>query len=73
MDTRHANNITRRLSRREAAQYLGLSPNTLARWAVDGTPGLPYYRIGGRAIYDLEDLDAFRARRRIGPPVEVAQ
>ena len=54
-----------RLSRSEAAQYLGLSPNTLARWAVDGTHALPYYRIGNRALYEKSDLDALLSRHRV--------
>ena len=50
------------LTRREAAQYLGLAPATLARWASEGAPSLRYYRLGtngGRVVYDLRDLDAF--------------
>jgi excisionase family DNA binding protein len=68
MSTKHADNIPSRLSRAEAAKYLGLSPNTLARWAVDGTHRLPYYRIGNRTMYDTPDLDALLARSRITFP-----
>ena len=65
MATKYADNIQRRLSRREAAAHLGLSPNTLARWAVDGTHQLPYYRLGNRTVYDVADLDALLSRHRI--------
>jgi excisionase family DNA binding protein len=54
-----------RLPRKAAADYLGLSRNTLARWAVEGTYQLPYYRIGNRTVYDVSDLDAFLAKRRV--------
>ena len=57
--------IASRLSRADAAKYLSLSPNTLARWAVDGTYQLPYYRLGNRTVYDVADLDALLARHRV--------
>lgn len=58
----------RRLSRSEAAQYLGLCPGTLARWAVEGRYRLPYYRIGNRTMYDVADLDALLGRHRVTFP-----
>ena len=47
------------LSRKEAAQCLGLSENTLAKWASLGKPNLPFFLIGGRARYDAGDLTRF--------------
>lgn len=46
----------------EAAEYLGLAPQTLARWRVEGQG--PVHRAFGRAIaYAVEDLDAFADSR----------
>ena len=47
-----------RLSRRDAAVYLGRKPQTLAFWAMEGR-GPAAVNIGGRAFYNLADLDAF--------------
>jgi len=58
--------IRRKLSRKEAADYLGVMPNTLNKWACIGHPSIPYYRIGGKAVYDVRDLDAFLECNRIG-------
>ncbi len=52
------------LSRPAAARYLGIAPETLANWASSGRYGLPYIRVGRRALYRRTDLDAFIARRR---------
>ena len=47
-----------RMSRRDAAAYLGISPKTLAQWACSNQ-GPPSKRVGGRAFYYRADLDAF--------------
>lgn len=57
--------IRRKLSRKQAAEYIGVQPDTLNKWASIGHPNIPYYRVGGKAVYDTEDLDAFLARNRI--------
>lgn len=51
------------LRRDEAAQYLGVSVPTLARWASHGT-GPHYYKIGRWARYRVPDLDQFVEQRR---------
>ncbi len=48
-----------RMSRREAAEYLGFRPQTLAVWATKKSHPLPYYRPGGRVMYLKSDLDKF--------------
>ncbi|WP_208951719.1 helix-turn-helix domain-containing protein [Rahnella sp. ChDrAdgB13] len=49
-----------RLTRKEAADYLGLSEQTLANWASTGRVKIPHYKIGGhRVTYLMSDLDAF--------------
>ncbi len=47
-----------RMTRTEAAKYLGLSPKTLAMW-VSQSKGPKFHRVGGRVFYFLHDLDAF--------------
>lgn len=47
------------LTRKEAADMLGLSVQTLANWASRGGPNLPFYKLGGRVVYRHGDLVAF--------------
>ncbi len=47
-----------RLSRTEAAIFLGLSARTLANWQLKGF-GPPSIRVGGRRFYRLADLKSF--------------
>ena len=47
-----------RLSRGDAALYLGLKPKTLSMWQVAGK-GPRAVRVGGRVFYYLADLNAF--------------
>ncbi len=54
-----------RLTRREAAEYLGVSPGTLAVWAATGRYPLPFVRVGSRVYYRRSDLDAFIASRTV--------
>jgi excisionase family DNA binding protein len=56
------------LTRRQAAQYLGLVPRTLAVWASTGRYKLPYVRVGRSVRYRREDLDQFLADRRVTHP-----
>lgn len=42
----------------KAAEYLGLSVNTLNRWRWDGR-GPRYLKLGSAVRYRLSDLDAF--------------
>ena len=43
---------------KEAAEYLGLSPATLAGWRYAQT-GPTYYKTRTRILYSLADLDAW--------------
>jgi len=61
---------TELLTRRQAAEYLGISPVTLARWAIAGR-GPRYSRSGeqrGRVWYAAADLEAWIEARKIAPP-----
>ena len=45
----------------EAARFLGLSGRTLEKHRSYGT-GPAYRKLGGRAVYALEDIEAWAAR-----------
>jgi hypothetical protein len=45
-----------RMTRRDAARYLGFSEKTLAMWALS-KKGPPSVRMGGRCWYYIGDLD----------------
>lgn len=47
-----------RMSRHDAAKYLGLKEKTLAMWALAGK-GPRTVKVGGRVFYYLVDLDRF--------------
>ena len=47
-----------RLSRKDAAAYLGLSAKTLATWAMTGR-GPQGRKVGGRVFYRRDELDQF--------------
>ncbi len=47
-----------RMSRRDAAKYLGRAEKTLAMWHLEGK-GPPSVLVGGRRFYFKEALDTF--------------
>ena len=49
----------RLLSRKEAAEYLGVSQRTLAVWKCTQRYGLPVVKVGRLAKYRKIDLDKF--------------
>ncbi len=61
-DTTHYTN-SELLTRNEAAQYLGVSPNTLAIWSCTGRYDLPFVKVGRLAKYQRSTLDHFLQRR----------
>ena len=50
-----------RMTRRDAANYLGFSPKTLAIWACESR-GPRSTKVGGRCFYYQEDLEEFVAK-----------
>jgi excisionase family DNA binding protein len=50
----------------EAAEYLGVSPDTLNVWRCVGRYSLPYIKAGSRVRYRKSDLDAWIAKRTRG-------
>jgi len=61
---------------REAAVYLSLGVNTLEIARVRGTVSkhhnLPYVKLGHSVRYDVADLDAYAAARRVNSTSERA-
>jgi excisionase family DNA binding protein len=47
------------LSRKEAAEYLGLKPRTLVLWARKKKNELPFTKVGRLCKYRKEHLDEF--------------
>jgi len=45
------------LSKKQAAEKLGISTKTLERKIADGS--IPFYKIGKRVLLDQNDLDSF--------------
>lgn len=53
-------------TREQAAEYLGVKPQTLAVWATAHRYNLPMVKVGSLCRYRLSDLEAFLKRRTIG-------
>lgn len=60
----------RLLSRKEAANFLGISEMTLAIWKSTKRYQLPCVKVGGRAKYRYGDLLDFVERRTVNKPIE---
>ena len=56
--------ILERLTRAEAAAYLGVNSQTLANWACTGKVEIPHYKVGRKVIYMKSDLDNYLAANR---------
>lgn len=54
----------RLLSRKEAAEFLGLAEKTLRTWAVNGY-GVRFIKVGRRAMYRLSELERYISRRDV--------
>jgi hypothetical protein len=52
-----------RLSRREAAKFVGVASRTLANWKCRGV-GPSQTKVGGRVFYRLADLETFVTDQR---------
>jgi excisionase family DNA binding protein len=53
-----------RLTRAEAADYLGVNTQTLANWAHTGKVAIPHHKVGRKVIYMKSDLDNYLAANR---------
>ena len=57
-----------RLSRKEAARYLGLSVATLAADVVTRRHCIPFQKLGSRCLYIRRELDQWAARHAVNGP-----
>ncbi|EXJ14592.1 helix-turn-helix domain-containing protein [Imhoffiella purpurea] len=48
-----------RLTRAQAAEYLGIPEHTLANWVTTKRKRVPYLKVGRRVYYAVADLDRF--------------
>jgi excisionase family DNA binding protein len=53
------------MTREQAAEYLGVKPQTLSVWATTGRYDLPFVRVGRSVRYRLADLEQFIASRTV--------
>jgi excisionase family DNA binding protein len=53
------------LTRKQAAEYLGIETETLHNWACTKRYNLKFYKVGRLAKYRKEDLDAFISERAV--------
>ena len=56
------------LSRNEAAEFLGVKPQTLACWQSTKRYSLPVIKVGRLAKYRLSDLEEFLDRQTVKVP-----
>lgn len=64
MTTASALKPTEFVDRREAANRIGSTYNTLTVWASQ-KKGPPFYKTGKKCLYKVADLDAFMESRRV--------
>ena len=60
------NTGTKLLTRREAAEILGIRPQTLATWACTDRYALPTIRVGRSVRYRAADLEGWLKSRTTG-------
>lgn len=58
------------LTRREAAEYLGVAAQTLAYWQTTRKYSLPIVKVGNSVRYRLADLDRWLSERTEGKHAE---
>jgi excisionase family DNA binding protein len=52
-----------KLSVKETATKLGISPFTVRRWVVKRK--IAFFKVGGRIVFDTRDIDALLVRSRV--------
>lgn len=57
--------MARWMSERDVAEAIGISYGTLAAWRSRGREEIPYYRFGGRVMYDRADVERYIAAARV--------
>jgi predicted DNA-binding transcriptional regulator AlpA len=59
------------LTLRGLADYSKIAPSTLRAYLRDPEHPLPAYQLGGRLLFRVSEVDAWIARRRYRPRVDV--
>ena len=54
------------LTRKQAADYLGVSKSTLDVWACTGRYNLPFIKVGRLVKYRKADLDSWLMAHQVG-------
>jgi uncharacterized protein YjcR len=54
----------KKLNTKEAAEFLGVKPNTLEVWRTK-KKGPKYSKIGSRVLYDINDLEEYFTSRSV--------
>ena len=57
------------LTNEQAADFLGIAPNSLAVWRTTKRYSLPYVKVGRLVKYRLDDLNAFLESRTISSEI----
>ncbi len=57
-------NSQEKMTRKEAAEHLGVSVQTLANWAHTGKVKIPFHKLGRKVLYMRSDLDTYLASTR---------
>jgi len=65
IEVRNDINYQYKMTNGEAADYLGISPNTLNSWRSRKSYAITYYKVGSKVYYAQSDLDQFLLSRRI--------
>ncbi|EJF7932530.1 helix-turn-helix domain-containing protein [Escherichia coli] len=52
------------MTRKEAAEHLGVSVQTLANWVHTGKVKIPFHKLGRKVLYMRSDLDTYLASTR---------
>lgn len=60
------NSENRLLTAIEAAEFLGVKPQTLAVWRCNQRYDLPFVKVGNAVKYRMSDLEAWLESRTIG-------
>jgi excisionase family DNA binding protein len=64
-----SNGLPKLLTRKEAAEILGVRPETLAVWHCTRRYKLPVVKVGRSCRYRLADLEQWLATRTVGAEV----
>lgn len=53
-----------KMTTREAAEYIGVTPGTLSVWRSVGRHDVPYRKIGTKVVYFKKELDEWLESRK---------